>query len=203
MVVKGPTFHKDITREITNTLTCFALTWDVLAAVTPSPPLLELEDIMAEYGDVFLEELPNELLLMRHIQHVIDLVPGATLPNLPHYHMEPTRYEELYHQVQELLAKGLIQESLSPCTVPALLAPKKDSTWQMCWDSRVINKITAKYHFAIPHLQDLFDMMAGATIFSKIDLRSGLYLSNTLNEVRIRLGDKWKTAFKIKDGLYK
>ena len=89
--------------------------------------------------------------------------------------MNPQETSEMQRQVDDLLAKGMIRESLSPCVVSALLVPKNDGSIRMCVDSRVINKITIKYTHPIPILEDRLDELHGSTIFSKIDLRSGCY----------------------------
>ena len=143
-----------------------------------------------------VDEFPNSFPPIRSINHHIDLIPGESLPNKATYRLTPRENEEVKNQVQELLDKGLVRERLSPCAVPTMLSPKKDGGWRMCTDSRDINKITIRYRFLLPRMDDLMDCLSGANFFSKIDLKSGYH------KIRMREGDEWKTSFKTNEGLY-
>lgn len=117
----------------------------------------------------------SELPPHREADHRIVLILGSILPNLPHYRMSPRETEILQNQVDQLLGEGLILPSLRLCAVPALLVPKKFGEFRMCIDSQAINKITIKYRFLIPRIDDMLDELARVAVFSKLNLKSGYH----------------------------
>ncbi|RDX81999.1 hypothetical protein CR513_37270, partial [Mucuna pruriens] len=82
-----------------------------------------------EFIDVFSEEVPHGLPPLKGIEHQIDLIPSCSIPNRPAYRTNPEGTKEIQKQVNELLQKGFMRESISPCSVPLILVPKKDGTW--------------------------------------------------------------------------
>ena len=103
---------------------------------------------------------------------------------------------ELKSQLKELIDKKYIRPSVSPWGAPVIFVKKKDGTMRLCIDYRQLNKMTIKNRYLLPHIDDLFDQLRGATMFSKIDLRSGYH------QVRIKDEDNFKTAFRTRYGHY-
>jgi hypothetical protein len=85
----------------------------------------EVQELLEEFADIVVDELPRSLPPIRSVSHHIDLIPGASFPNKA-YKLTLQENEEVKRQVQDLLDKGLVRESLSPCDVPTVLSPKKD-----------------------------------------------------------------------------
>lgn len=112
-------------------------------AATPCPSIIT--PLLEEFGDVFSQEMPAGSTPLRDIEYQIDLGARKPLPNRPTCKAYPTEAKEIERQVEELLNKGYVRGSLSPCTVPVLLVPKKNGESQMCVDCRAINNIGTKY----------------------------------------------------------
>jgi hypothetical protein len=111
--------------------------------------------------------------------------------------MPPNELAELKIQLQDLLDKGFIRPSASPLGCPALFMKKKDNSLRLCVDYRPLNAVTIKNKYPLPRIDILFDQLAGAKVFSKIDLRSGYH------QIKIRSSNIPKTAFSTRYGLYK
>ncbi|TYK29809.1 ty3-gypsy retrotransposon protein [Cucumis melo var. makuwa] len=111
----------------------------------------------------------------REIDFAIELQPGTAPISRAPYRMAPAELKELKVQLQELLDKGFIRPNVSPWGAPVLFVKKKDGSMRLCIDYRELNKVTVKNRYPLPRIDDLFDQLQGATVFSKIDLRSGYH----------------------------
>jgi len=151
--------------------------------------------VVCEFPDVFPEDLPG-LPPDRDIEFKNDLILGTAPISRRPYRMPPNELVELKKQLQELLEKGLIRPSSSPWGCPALFVKKKDKSLRMCVDYRPLNAVTVKNKYPLPRIDILFDQLAKAKVFSKIDLRSGYH------QIKIRPEVIPKTSFSPKYRLY-
>jgi hypothetical protein len=143
-----------------------------------------------------LDELPEDLPLRRRVDHVIKVIPRVEPPAKAPYRMSHEELKELRVQLEELLAKGYIKPNKSPYGAPVIFVHKKDGTLRMCVDYRALNKGSVKNRYHLPRIDDLFDRLSGAKVFSRIDLRSGYY------QIRIAKGDEKKTTCRTRYGSY-
>ncbi|CAA0831250.1 Uncharacterized mitochondrial protein AtMg00860, partial [Striga hermonthica] len=155
----------------------------------------ERVSIVCEYLDVFPDDLPGGPP-DRQVEFTIDLIPGAGPVSKAPYRMAPKELQELKAQIQELLKLGFIRPNVSPWGAPVLFVKKKDGSMRMCIDYRELNALTVKNKYPLPRIEDLFDQLRGASVFSKIDLHSGYH------QLKIRESDISKTAFRNRYGHY-
>ena len=169
-------------------------TADTAPASTETVPSTAMDALLKEFHDVFQEmsSMPPD----RGVAHSIPLETGAVPPGKRMYRLSPREREEVETQIKKLLAMGFIQPSTSPYGAPVLFVDKPDGSLRMCLDYRALNKITIKRRYPMPNIQDLFDQLQGAKVFSSLDLQQGYY------QIRIPEEDVPKTAFLTHLGQY-
>jgi hypothetical protein len=133
--------------------------------------------LVSEFQDVFPEDLPG-MPPKRKVEFVIELIPSTAPVSKRAYRMSGPELVELKKQIDELLEKGYIRPSTSPWAAPMLFVEKKDGTKRMYIDYRSLNEVTIKNKYPVPRIEDMFDQLRGASMFSKgratISSRSGL-----------------------------
>ena len=125
--------------------------------------------MVRDFPDVFPEELPG-MPPDREVEFVIDLLPGTAPISKQPYKMSVEELKELKKQLTELQEAGYIRPSSSPWGAPVLFVQKKEGSQRMYVDYRTLNDVTVKNKYPLPRIEDLFDQMRGAWVFSKIDL---------------------------------
>ena len=150
---------------------------------------------MNEFPNVFPDELPG-MPPDRDIEFIIELLPGtAPIAKRP-YRIGVNELEKLNKQIKELQGKGFIRPSSSPWGAPIIFVDKKDGSPRMCIDYQSLNEFTIKNKYPLPRIDDLFDQLRGASLLSKIELRSSYH------QLKIHNSDIPNTAFTTKYGLY-
>jgi hypothetical protein len=181
--------HGSVTLQLAST--------PVPAALAPNTVAQNLDDIpvACEFPNVFPEDLPS-MPPDRDVEFTIELQPSTAPISRRSYKMTPKELAELKIQLKEFLDKGYIHPSSSAWGYQALFVKKKDQSLRLCVDYQPLNVITIKNKYPLPRINILFDQLAGAKVFSKVDLRSGYH------QIKIHSEDIPKTTFSTRYGLY-
>jgi hypothetical protein len=151
--------------------------------------------VVNEFSNVFPEDLPG-MTPDQDIEFVMELKSGTTSIYKTPFRMTTPELAELTEHIKELLEKGFICPSSSLWGVPVIFVPKKDGTQRLCVDYRALNEVTVKKKYSLPRIDDLFNQLCGACVFSKVDLRSGYY------QLKVRECNIPKNAFISSYDLY-
>ncbi len=150
----------------------------------------------ASFSDVFCPKRASRLPPHRPWDCAIDLVPGEPVPRGKIYPLSQPEQKAMEDYIEEALKQGYIVPSTSPAASSFFFVAKKDGGLRPCIDYRKLNQITVKFRYPLPLVPAALEQLRGATIFTKLDLRSAY------NLIRIREGDEWKTAFVTPTGHY-
>ena len=162
--------------------------------ILPSHLSPAVREVLQQYKMVFDKMTGRPV--DRGIDHVIPTIPGSKPTYRPAYRLSPLETREVEKQIAELLLLGLIEPSSSPYGAPIVFVPKPDGSLRMCIDYRLLNSQTIKNKFPLPRVDQMFDQLQGASVFTSLDLQSGYY------QIRINAEDVQKTAFITPFGSY-
>jgi len=149
-----------------------------------------------QYKELFENAKAEMLSLRRTFAHAIDLKDGATSPWRAIDSISTYQLEQLEKYLHKMLAKGKIVHSKSPAGAPILFVPKPDGRVRLWVDYRQLYKSTILNKYRLPLMTELSRIVAGATIFTKLNLE------NNYHVIGIKKGDQWKTAFRTRYGHY-
>ncbi|KAF7641341.1 hypothetical protein LDENG_00284490, partial [Lucifuga dentata] len=161
-----------------------------------SPDLSKMPREYHDFGEVFGKAKALSLPPHRPYDCAIDLLPGTSPPKGRLYSLSAPEREAMETYINDSLAAGIIRPSSSPAGAGCFFVEKKDKTLRPCIDYRGLNHITIKNRYPLPLLSSAFELLQGATIFTKLDLRNAYHL------VRIHEGDEWKMTFNTPTGHY-
>ena len=161
-----------------------------------NPDLVNVPPCYHDLAEVFCKAKATSLPSHRPYDCAIELFPGSTPPRGRLFSLSAPEREAMEDYVRDSLAAGIIRPSSSPAGAGFFFVEKKDKTLRPCIDYRGLNDITVKNRYPLPLISTAFELLEGATVFTKLDLRNAYHL------VRIREGDEWKTAFNTPTGHY-
>ncbi|KAK3568744.1 hypothetical protein QTP86_016297 [Hemibagrus guttatus] len=150
----------------------------------------------APFSNVFCPKRASKLPPHRPWDCAIDLLPGEPVPRGRIYPLSIPEEKAMEEYIEEALVQGYIRPSTSPAASSFFFMAKKDGGLRPCIDYRALNQITVKFRYPLPLIPAALEHLRGATVFTKLDLRSAY------NLIRIREGDEWKTAFVTPTGHY-
>ena len=155
---------------------------------------VKFKNLFQRYRDVFPFS-DDQLGRTSLVQHTIDTGDAMPIKQRP-YRTTPGNKQEIDRQVDDMLQRGIIQESVSPWSSPVVLVKKKNGEMRFCVDFRAINKVTKKDSFPMPLVADTLDALSGTQYFSTLDLKSGYW------QIELHPSAREKTAFVTHNGLY-